>query len=126
MELTGKKRGGRREPPGGAPRKGNDKLCGYVRPETRRKVLSVAGDGVIGEALDRIVAYYDAGMRARKLIAHIQALIMAHRYPDMYNVQGVIEDAEATWKEANEELLDLQVLLTPPPRSEGGREEETR
>jgi hypothetical protein len=53
-----KKRGGRREPPGGRPSKGNVKLCGYVKPETRAVVERVAGGwGVsLGEVLDAIIA----------------------------------------------------------------------
>lgn len=64
-----------------------------------------------GETRTRIIErlvnqeYRVISFQERKLIAIVQALIAAHRYPAMYNVEGVIADAEAAWKEANEELL---------------------
>lgn len=57
---TGKQKrpGGRREPPGGRPPKGNIRLVCYIKPETRNVIDRVsAGWGVtLGEVLDAIVA----------------------------------------------------------------------
>jgi hypothetical protein len=38
MNPPKKKRGGRRNPPGGAPVKGNVRLVCYIRPETRKLI----------------------------------------------------------------------------------------
>lgn len=50
------KRGGRREPPGGRPTKGNVVLHCYVKPETVKKIKEVQqSDETLGEVIDRIV-----------------------------------------------------------------------
>lgn len=53
-----KKRGGRREPPGGAPVKGNVRLVCYVQPETRKLIDEEAertGE-TLGQVVDRFLA----------------------------------------------------------------------
>lgn len=53
-----KKRGGRREPPGGAPRKGHVRLVCYVQPETRALIdaESARTDETLGQVVDRLLA----------------------------------------------------------------------
>ena len=55
--TTRKKIGGRREPPGGRPPKGNIRLVCYVQPETRAAIDKEAEQGEItlGEVIDRLV-----------------------------------------------------------------------
>lgn len=50
-----KRRGGRREPPGGAPKKGHVRLVCYVQPETRKAIDEEAErDGLtLGQVIDR-------------------------------------------------------------------------
>lgn len=50
------KRGGRREPPGGAPVKGNVRLVCYVRPETRQAIEEEAAKigATFGEIVDQM------------------------------------------------------------------------
>ena len=54
---TGKKIGGRREPPGGRPPKGNVRLVCYVQPETREAIDEWAAreELTLGEVVDRLV-----------------------------------------------------------------------
>jgi hypothetical protein len=51
----------------------------------------------------------------RALIAHVQVLILAHRYPEQYNVEDAIEAADAAWREANETQKRIweEILLVP-------------
>lgn len=53
-----KKRGGRREPPGGAPVKGNARLVCYVRPGTRALIdqESARTGETLGEVVDRLLS----------------------------------------------------------------------
>lgn len=52
-----KKTGGRREPPGGRPPKGNIRLVCYVQKETREKIDEAAqSEGMtLGEVVDALV-----------------------------------------------------------------------
>lgn len=52
-----RKRGGRREPPGGAPVKGNVRLVCYVQPHTRAEIDKIAEqEGLtLGQVVDRLV-----------------------------------------------------------------------
>lgn len=52
-----KRRGGRREPPGGAPVKGNVRLVCYVQPATRAVIdAEVARTGeTLGQVVDRLI-----------------------------------------------------------------------
>lgn len=71
------------------------------------KVLAAQRGIPMMELVDRIVRgeRSAATYREQRLIAHIQALIAVHRYPAMYNVSGVLADAEAAWQIANVEIL---------------------
>jgi len=53
--MTIKKIGGRREPPGGRPPKGNIRLVCYVQPETRKAIDEEAKrEGLtLGQVVDR-------------------------------------------------------------------------
>ncbi len=55
--TTRKRPGGRREPPGGRPPKGNSRLVCYVKPETRSYIDSEAEKtgATLGEIVDRLV-----------------------------------------------------------------------
>ena len=55
ISMPEKKIGGRREPPGGRPPKGNIRLVCYVQPKTRAAIDEEAErDGVtLGEVIDR-------------------------------------------------------------------------
>lgn len=76
---------------------------------TKLKVRAAENDESLLDLIERLARNDGAvaSYRERKLIAHVQALIAAHRYPAMYQVEKVIEDAEAAWKEANDRLLDV-------------------
>lgn len=52
-----KKPGGRREPPGGRPPKGNSRLVCYVQPETRKYIDGEADrlGMTLGEIVDQLV-----------------------------------------------------------------------
>lgn len=78
----------------------------------RLKVLAAEHGEKLMDSVERLVMQdrRAATYRERKLIAHVQALITAHRYPDMYDVRGVIADAEETWKQANQELLQIDKM----------------
>lgn len=54
MTAPKKKRGGRRNPPGGAPVKGNVRLVCYVRADTRAAIDEAAEKGrmTLGEVVD--------------------------------------------------------------------------
>lgn len=57
MTVPKKKTGGRREPPGGRPPKGNTRLVCYVQPHTRAFIDSEAektGD-TLGQVIDYLV-----------------------------------------------------------------------
>lgn len=53
--MTKKRRGGRREPPGGAPKKGHVRLVCYVQPGTRKAIDEEAarGEFTLGQVIDR-------------------------------------------------------------------------
>ena len=52
-----KRPGGRREPPGGRPPKGNIRLVCYVQPETRKLIDDEAAQSgeTLGEVVDRLI-----------------------------------------------------------------------
>lgn len=55
MTESKRRRGGRRNPRGGAPVKGNVRLVCYVRPETRALIDAMAGDTLtLGQAVDKL------------------------------------------------------------------------
>lgn len=57
MTNRPKKVGGRREPPGGRPPKGNVRLVCYVQPETRKAIDEEAEreELTLGQVVDRLV-----------------------------------------------------------------------
>lgn len=61
MSVPRKRVGGRREPPGGRPPKGNIRLVCYVQPETRKAIDEwAAREGLtLGQVIDRLVGGKD-------------------------------------------------------------------
>ncbi len=59
--MAAKKPGGRREPPGGRPPKGNIRLVCYVQPKTREYIdgESARTGDTLGQVIDRLVARSD-------------------------------------------------------------------
>jgi hypothetical protein len=57
-----KKPGGRREPPGGRPPKGNSRLVCYVQPQTRKAIEDEAEElgATLGEVVDQMQRRIDA------------------------------------------------------------------
>lgn len=80
-----------------------------IRKETHHqlKIQAAERGETLMDLIDRLARQERqvATFRERKLIAQIQVLVSTHRFPAMYNVEGVLSDAEQLWKEANDELL---------------------
>lgn len=64
-----------------------------------------------GVGARRISDMRTLGFECRTLIAHIQAMLNAVRYPDMYDLEKTMDDATKAWKAANQ----LQLHLDPGP-----------
>jgi hypothetical protein len=62
MTTPKKKVGGRREPPGGRPPKGNSRLVCYVQPQTRKAIEEEAEKlgATFGEVIDQMQRRIDA------------------------------------------------------------------
>lgn len=62
MTTPKKKPGGRREPPGGRPKKGNTRLVCYVQPQTRTAIEEEAArlGATFGEVIDHMQRKIDA------------------------------------------------------------------
>jgi len=63
MTTPKKKPGGRREPPGGRPPKGNTRLVCYVQPQTRKAIEEEAEQSgmTFGEVVDQWMKHRSAG-----------------------------------------------------------------
>lgn len=94
-----KKTGGRRQPPGGRPPKGNSRLVCYVKPETRKAIEKEADriGATLGEVIDQMQRGIDT---------------LAHELADAERrAEGSFRAYALTEKYHNEDLVWLEKII---------------